>query len=104
MRKSVLFLLLLNSLLATAQIDRVEPPNWWIGFKDTTLQLLVKGKDISGMTPEINYPGVSLTEVHPGTSPNYLFIDLNLKPEAQAGTFEITFKAKGKKKITSRLV
>ena len=23
-------------------LERVEPPNWWIGFKNNSLQLLVK--------------------------------------------------------------
>ena len=99
MRKSVLFLFLLSALFASAQIDRVEPPNWWIGFKNTSLQLLIKGKDISVMTPEINYPGVSISEVHTGTSPNYLFMDLEIGSETQAGSFEIVFTAKGKKKL-----
>lgn len=100
MKKSVLFLLLFSGFIATAQIDRVEPPNWWVGFKDTSLQLMVKGKDISFMTPSVLQPGVSIKEVHTGSSPNYLFIDLHFGPEAQAGTFEITFKAKGRKNIT----
>jgi len=61
-----------------AQIDRVEPPNWWVGFEDTTLQLLVKGENISIYTPEIEFQGVSLENVHKANSPNYLFLDLKI--------------------------
>ena len=84
---------------AFAQLERVEPPNWWVGFQDNTLQLLVKHEGISAYTPEIDYPGVSITEVHKADSPNYLFIDLLIWPTAEAGTLELTFKAKGKKKL-----
>ncbi len=84
---------------ALAQLERVEPPNWWVGFQDNTLQLLVKHEGISAYTPEIDYPGVSITEVHKADSPNYLFIDLLIWPTAEAGTLELTFKAKGKKKL-----
>jgi len=82
-----------------AQIDRVEPPNWWVGFEDTTLQLLVKGENISIYTPEIEFQGVSLENVHKANSPNYLFLDLKISANAQPGNFAIVFDAKGEKKI-----
>lgn len=85
---------------AIAQLERVEPPNWWTGLQDNTLQLLVRAPGISAYTPAIDYPGVSITEVHKADSPNYLFIDLLIWPTAKAGTFEITFSAKGKKKLS----
>lgn len=84
---------------AIAQIERVEPPNWWIGFQDNTLQLMVKGPGISAYTLEVDYPGISISEFHKADSPNYLFIDLQIWPTAEAGTFELTFSAKGKKKL-----
>ena len=73
-------------------IERVEPPNWWVGFKNPRLQLLVKHPNISGKTPEIHYPGVTIEGVHKGDSNNYLFIDLNIAQSAKAGTFHIVFK------------
>jgi glycosidase len=91
-------ILTLLTHMAIAQLERVEPPNWWIGFEDNTLQLLVKEPGISVYNPKIDYPGVSIAEVHKADSPNYLFIDLLILPTAKAGTFEITFSAKGKKK------
>ena len=47
MKNISLFFLLFWSAFVTAQIDRVEPPNWWVGFKDSNVQLLVKGENIS---------------------------------------------------------
>ncbi len=85
---------------ASAQLERVEPPNWWIGFKDNTLQLLVKGKGISHFTPSLEYPGVRIEKVHKADSENYLFIDLLITPMAEAGTFTLEFEAKGKKKLS----
>jgi len=61
MKNLVLSLILLCSISASSQIERVEPPNWWIGFKETKLQLLVKGTSISAFSPEIEYAGVSNT-------------------------------------------
>ena len=62
---------------------RVEPPNWWVGFKESKLQLLVKGNDISALTPEIEYAGVRILKVHKAKSPNYLFIDLHIDSETK---------------------
>ena len=77
--------------VSNSYLERVEPPNWWIGFKDSRLQLLVKESKISTATPEISYQGVSIEKVHKGTSPNYLFIDLNISKNTKTGKFDIVF-------------
>ena len=99
MKNLFLSLILLCSISASSQIERVEPPNWWIGFKETKLQLLVKGNTISAYSPEIEYAGVSIQKVHKAKSPNYLFIDLQINSDAKPGNFTIVFQTKGKKKL-----
>ncbi|WP_233267615.1 glycoside hydrolase family 13 protein [Algibacter sp. L1A34] len=74
------------------EIERIEPMNWWIGFKNTEVQLLVKHPNISEAIPEILYTGVSIKKVNKADSPNYLFIDLDISKETKAGQFNITFK------------
>ncbi|WP_339917229.1 glycoside hydrolase family 13 protein [Yeosuana marina] len=81
-------------------IQRLEPSNWWIGFKNSKLELLVHEDDISKATPEISYDGVSIEKVSKGTSPNYLFIDLNISESTKPGKFNIVFKFEnGEQKI-----
>jgi glycosidase len=99
MKQIIFFLLLIFSISASSQIERVEPPNWWVGFKQSNLQLLVKGKGISAYTPEIDYPGISIEKVNKAKSPNYLFIDLKLNSDTKPGIFTIVFDVKGKKKL-----
>ena len=72
-------------------LERVEPTNWWIDFKDTSLQLLVKEKNIGSAIPNISYAGVSIKKVHKAKSPNYLFIDLNIDKYTKPGKFDIVF-------------
>jgi glycosidase len=84
------FICLVGSM--QAQIERVEPPNWWVGMESNELQLLVKGQDIQRYKPVINYAGVSIKNIHTATSGNYLFIDLEIAPSARAGRFDIDFK------------
>ncbi|MFV0564688.1 MAG: glycoside hydrolase family 13 protein [Flavobacteriaceae bacterium] len=87
----IVILCLIVSIPMNAQIERVEPPNWWVGFKNTNLQLLVKGVNISKATPSINYKGVTIKKVHKADSPNYVFIDLSIDKNTKPGTFKIEF-------------
>ena len=82
--------------IAQNGIERLEPANWWVGMENSALQLLVKHPDISERTPEIKYPGVSISKVHKADSPNYLFIDLNIAETTKAGSFNIVFKQANK--------
>ena len=80
---------------ASAAIDRVEPPNWWIGFRETGLQLMVHGEGISAFEPTLEYPGVSIQRVERASSPNYLFIYLQIGAEAEPGFLDLQFAAEG---------
>ena len=72
-------------------IERVEPPNWWIGFENKEVQLLVKHPNIGEATASISYPGVTIEKQHQAKSPNYLFLDLEISENAPAGKFNIIF-------------
>ena len=78
--------------VSNTSLNRVEPPNWWIGMKDNSLQLLVNHPNIGTTTPEINYAGITVKKVHKAKSPNYLFIDLEISQNTKAGKFDIVFK------------
>lgn len=70
---------------------RVEPPNWWVGMRDTSLQLMIHGTGIADAQPALApYPGVTLQRSHRATSPNYLFVDLDVAPTAQPGELTLT--------------
>ncbi|WKK66214.1 glycoside hydrolase family 13 protein [Lutimonas zeaxanthinifaciens] len=99
MKRIAFFIFTLITLNAFGQLERVEPPNWWIGFKNNDLQLLIKGDDISDYTPKIEYAGVSIEKINKAKSPNYLFLDLKISSETKPGTMLIVFERKGKKKI-----
>ena len=84
----------------TAQFQHVEPPFWWIGMKNTSLQVLFYNKDvnISEYQTSVNYPGVELNAVKKVSNPHYLFLTLEISSAAKAGSVPIAF-ALGKKKF-----
>jgi len=80
---------------ATA-IEHMEPPFWWAGMQHKGLQLMVHGKDIGRMEAALDYPGVRLVSTTRVPSANYLFVDLEIGPEAQPGSFDIVFTGEGR--------
>ena len=93
----LLLLFLMFNMIMQAQytIDRLEPPFWWAGMKNTELQIMVYGKDISRLEPKIDHQGVKIENVVRVDSPNYLFVNLNIS-EAGPGSFNIELKKKKK--------
>ena len=80
-------------LINKNDLERIEPPNWWVGFENDSLQLLVKHENIGNFTPSILQHGISITHVSKADkSNNYLFIDLVISEEAPAGKFNIKFE------------
>lgn len=98
MYKKIFFLpvLVCINFCATAQINHVEPLNWWVGMKNPNLQVLINGNDIGETTPQINYTGVTIKKINKADSKNYLFLDLVISKNTKPGTVIINFKKDGK--------
>jgi hypothetical protein len=95
MRKVLLAALLAIALPAAAQnyrIDHMDPPLWWTGMQNTRLQLMVHGPQIADLEPALKYPGVRIASVSRVANRNYLFIDLDIAPEARPGKLELVFE------------
>lgn len=72
-----LFLSAMTSLAST-NIDRIEPANWFVGMKNSSLQLMVYGKNIRNSHVSVDYPGVKIDSLVRLDSPDYLLIYLNI--------------------------
>ena len=77
--------------VSKTSLERVEPPHWWIGMSDNSLQLLVKEENIGNSKPSISYSGITIDKVNKARSKNYLFIDLTVYETTKAGKFDIVF-------------
>lgn len=74
---------------------RVEPPFWFTDMKNSRLQLMFYGNEISKKHISLkNYPGVKITSIDTVKNPNYLFVYLEIDSLAKPG--ELLFKIKGK--------
>lgn len=102
MKKSLTILLLFISfnLILSQKIERIEPANRWVGMKNNSVTLLIYGKDISDLQPAISYPGITITENKTVENKNYLFLTLQINPDAKAGTVKIKFSKDNKVVLT----
>jgi len=66
------------------ELERIEPPNWWVGMKSERLQLLVHGPGIGAASVRSGHADLRIAGVQRVASPNYLFIDARVAPHAKA--------------------
>ncbi len=103
MKKTALLLSLLLTAgmaqLPAQAIERIDPPSWFTGMKDSSLQLMVCGPGIGAFEVTTGYPGVEVKSMVRTTNPNYLFVNLDISGSAEPGTVTLTFTS-GKKRLT----
>ncbi|WP_315317213.1 glycoside hydrolase family 13 protein [Segatella oris] len=87
-----LFLSAMTSLAST-NIDRIEPANWFVGMKNSSLQLMVYGKNIRNSRVSVDYPGVKIDSLVRLDSPDYLLVYLNVGG-AKPGEMMLNFNGK----------
>ncbi|RME92076.1 MAG: alpha-amlyase [Bacteroidetes bacterium] len=90
---SALSVLVCNSL--GAQIERIEPPNWWVGMEEPRVQLLIKGDHIGDCYLRIDHPGLRVEQLIRTPNENYLFADLYVEPTAAKGPVKLSFSRAG---------
>ncbi len=97
---SLLLLISIQHICAQSfSIERVEPPNWWIGMENSKLQLLIYGENISTTKPTIQYKGVTINSVTKLESANYLFLNLTIEETTKEGVFDIIFNLDSGEKL-----
>ena len=101
MKKTMMACALLAALLPTFayatdyRIEHMEPPLWWTGMHNGKLQLMVHGPKIADLEPALSYPGVRIASVSRVANRNYLFIDVDIAPDAAPGKLDLIFRRGG---------
>ena len=78
------------------KINRIEPPNWWVGMQNNEVEILIYGENISSFTASISNTLIDLKQVKRTENKNYLFLTVDVS-KAEVGTFKIDFLKKGKR-------
>lgn len=91
------------TIRAAVKVDRIDPANWFVGMKNTSLQLMVYGENIRQADVTTDYDGVKIDSIVRLDSPNYLLVYLNLEG-VRPGEMTLNFKnGKAVKKVKYEL-
>ena len=79
---------------ATApRVEKIEPPNWWIGLPDP--MLLLTGGNLGGAQVSTSTPGIRVIRTLDGQSARYLFVWLKISDTASTGTITLDVSRSG---------
>jgi len=98
--KKINLLVLLLSVSAFAQIDKIEPPFWYAGMHNPELQIMFYGKNIAQYEASVSN-NVVIKNVVKTENPNYIFITIDTK-NIPASDFVFSFKNKNKVAFTKK--
>lgn len=76
-----------------AQVQRVEPPYWWIGMAESKLEILFYGANIGRYEVLVDDSSLLLTieKVTRLVNPNYLLVSVNVPQDLKPGTYDFIF-------------
>jgi len=89
------FVFSLSGFSQDFSINKIEPPNWWVGMKWDTLQLIVYGEKLDGVKVESVEPNLKILDVHYPQNNSYLFIDVLISYSLVPGNYSFLFSKNG---------
>jgi glycosidase len=88
----------------TLSVDKVEPPNWWVGMQWDQVQLMIYGEHLAGVTAAFDHPALRVTGVHTLESSSYAFVDFTVPADLEPGTYTLTLSgARGTAEVAYEL-
>ena len=81
------YLLTVNA--QTPTVEKVEPPNWWLGSTVDQVRVMVRGKNLTGAKVESTVATIAVSNPKANGNGNYLFFDLAIKENAKVGDYKI---------------
>lgn len=96
MKNYILFITILFINISFAQIDKVEPPFWYVGMQNSSLQIMFYGKNIAQNEVSVSND-VLITQVQKTENPNYIFVTIDTKKMLAS---EVVFSFSKNKKVS----
>jgi neopullulanase len=94
---AVIFVLIISAQVLGQEELKVYPTNWWVGMKNTKLQLLIRGSsNISSdnITFQSSSADVKVVRIHRPENRHYLIADLEIMPSARPQQVKFSFGGK----------
>jgi glycosidase len=87
----ILLMIFVSSLISQSlSIDKVEPPNWWVGMKWNRVQLMIYGSGLSNVKAQFEPKDLKIEKIHQIENSSYAFIDVIIPADIKPATFKLT--------------
>jgi neopullulanase len=70
-------------------VEKVEPPNWWVGSTINPVRILVKGANLTGARAESGASGITISNTTISANGHYLFADVRIAENVKPGDYPI---------------
>ena len=80
---------LLAAQAQTPTVEKVEPPNWWVGSSINPVRVLIRGKNLSGAKVEATNNDIKVSNPKTSANGDYLFVDVAISENARIGNYPI---------------
>ncbi|MCA1640096.1 MAG: cyclomaltodextrinase N-terminal domain-containing protein [Acidobacteria bacterium] len=83
------YCLLLTAQAQTPTVEKIEPPNWWVGSSINPVRVLIRGKNLSGAKVEAVNSDIKVSNPKTSANGDYLFLDVTINENARVGNYPI---------------
>jgi glycosidase len=70
-------------------INKIEPPNWWVGMKWHRVQLMIYGSGLSNLAAQFDNEKIKVVEIHSINNNSYAFIDIDIPSEIKPDIYQL---------------
>lgn len=74
------------------RIDKVEPPNWWVGHSIETVRVVVRGEGLQNAQVESKIPNLKISNLRINERGDYAFFDVAISKDTKAGKYSFDLK------------
>ncbi|MCU0415032.1 MAG: alpha-amylase family glycosyl hydrolase, partial [Ignavibacteriaceae bacterium] len=72
-------------------MNKIEPPNWWVGMRWDTVQLMVYGKNLNGVNIRSVDDNLKILSYQSTENGSYLFVDVCISNAIEPRDYELVF-------------
>ncbi len=93
LKSKVIVFFLVIFIFSSAQeikVNKIEPPNWWVGMNYNQVQLMVYGENLKDIDAKFDNDEIKVVKVHEIENPTYAFIDIEIPSTLKSGEYKLT--------------
>lgn len=73
---------------ASPSVEKVEPPNWWVGHSISKVRMLVRGTELKGASVVSRSPLLKVSDVRVNAAGDHVFFDVAIDAAALPGSYK----------------